>query len=64
MKKGGLAGAAGAHDGEKLALRDVERQAIDGGDGLRTVAVEDFAEIFDADVRFHDDNKVGGRLSN
>ena len=64
MEKGGLAGAAGAHYGEKLALRNVERQAVDGGDGLRTVAVEDFSEIFDADVRFHDDNKVGGRLSN
>ncbi len=62
MEKRRLAGAAGARDGEKLALRYVEREVVDGGNGFRTVAVEDLAEVFDADVRFHDNNKVGKRL--
>ena len=53
MEKSGLAGATGAHDNEKLALRDVKRQIINCGDWLGTVAVEDFTEIFDADVWFH-----------
>lgn len=62
MEKRGLAGATRAHDGEKLALRYVEGDVVNGGDGLRAVAVEDLAEIFDADVRFHDNNKEGKRL--
>ena len=53
MEKRGLAGAAGAHDGEKLALRDVKRQIINCDDWFRRVAVEDLAEFFDADVWFH-----------
>ena len=64
MEKSGLAGAAWAHDNEKLALRDVKRQIINCGDWFGAVAVEDLTKIFDADVWFHDDNKVGGRLSN
>ena len=54
MEKRGLAGAAGAHDCEKLALRDVERQIINCGDWFGTVAVEDLTKIFNADVWFHD----------
>jgi len=53
MEKRGLAGTAGAHDGEKLALRDVERQIINCGDWFGAVAIEDFTKIFDADVWFH-----------
>ncbi len=62
MEKRGLAGATGDHDGEKLALWYVEGDVIDGGDGLWPVAVEDLAEVFDADVRFQDKNKDGKRL--
>lgn len=64
MEKRGLAGAAWTHDGEKLALRDIKRQAVNGGDRFRRVAVEDLAEVFDADVWFHDNNKKGMRLLN
>ena len=53
MEKRGLAGATRAHDGEKLALRDVKRQIINSGDWFGAVAVEDLAEIFDTDVWFH-----------
>ena len=53
MEKRGLAGATWAHDGEKLALRDVKRQIINCGDWFGAVAVEDLAEVFDADVWFH-----------
>ena len=54
MEKCSFAGAAWAHDGEKLALREVKRQIINCGDWFGTVAVEDFAKIFNADVWFHD----------
>ena len=58
MEKCSFAGAAWAHDGEKLALRDVERQIINCGDWFGAVAVEDLTKIFYADVWFHDDNKA------